>query len=166
MNFYPLNHEATKEDLKQFHFPNQKIGVIVQIEKQNGEILLQQRGIKSRDENGLYEHIGGKVEDTDITFQSAILREIQEEAGKNLQLNLLPSIGILHSQKKDTNWIFIIYLAKYLSGTFEIMEPEKCMGYRFFSYEEAIQSNFLSTTCQYLIKRIQNYKKCTKTNLS
>ena len=68
MQFYSLNHEASFEDLKKFNYPNQKIGVIAHIENENGEILLQQRGVKSRDENGLYEDIGGKVEPEDINF--------------------------------------------------------------------------------------------------
>ena len=37
------------------------------------KVLLQQRGIKSRDENGLFEDIGGKVEDTDKTFRDAMI---------------------------------------------------------------------------------------------
>ncbi len=43
MNFYLLDHEATYEDLKNFNFPNQKIGVIAHIENSVGDILLQQR---------------------------------------------------------------------------------------------------------------------------
>ncbi len=89
MNFYLLDHEATFEDLKKFDFPNQKIGVIAHIENSDGEILLQQRGEKSRDENGLYENIGGKVDPKDINFKSAIIREIKEEAGNEMNLDLV-----------------------------------------------------------------------------
>jgi len=60
MEFYLLDHEATFDDLKSFDFPNQKIGVIAHIENDKGEILLQQRGVKSRDENMLFEDIGGE----------------------------------------------------------------------------------------------------------
>ena len=65
MNFYLLNHEAAYEDIRKFNLPNQKVGVIAHIENSKGEILLQQRGEKSRDENGLYEDIGGKVDKED-----------------------------------------------------------------------------------------------------
>lgn len=86
MKFYPLNHEATYDDIEKFDYPNQKIGVIAHIENDNGEILLQQRGIKSRDENGLYEDIGGKVDSSDFSFKDAIIREIKEEAGDDIKL--------------------------------------------------------------------------------
>ena len=35
-----------------------------------------------------------------------------------------------------------------------IMEPEKCMGYKFFSYKEAINSNLVSEGCKFLIRSI------------
>ena len=57
MEFYLIDHEATVEDIEKFHFSNQKVGVIAHIETLDGKVLLQQRGIKSRDENGLFEDI-------------------------------------------------------------------------------------------------------------
>ncbi len=157
MNFYLLNHEATYEDLKNFNFSNQKVGVIAHIENSDGDILLQQRGEKSRDENGLYEDIGGKVDADDLSFKSAIIREIKEEAGDEINLVFSDSIGIFHCHKNDINWIFVIYYVKYIEGTIKIMEPEKCKGYRFFKYEEAINSNMVTDSCKYLIKCIKNY---------
>lgn len=89
MTFYPIDHEVIFADIKKFEYPNQKVGVIAHIENDKGEILLQQRGVKSRDENGLYEDIGGKVDPDDITFKDAIIREIKEEAGDNINLIIL-----------------------------------------------------------------------------
>jgi len=155
MNYYLLNHEATLEDLKSFNFPNQKIGVIAHIENSNGEILLQQRGEKSRDENGLYEQIGGKVDPEDINFKSAIIREIKEEAGDEINLEYSDSIGIYHCYKNNINWIFIIYFVKYIDGNIKIMEPEKCKNYHFFKFEEAMKSNLVTDSCKYLIKCIR-----------
>lgn len=62
MKFYKLDHFVNNGDIRNFNFDNQRIGVIAHIEDENGKILLQQRGLKSRDENGLYEDIGGSVE--------------------------------------------------------------------------------------------------------
>lgn len=85
--FYPItDHPIGKEDIEKFHFENQRIGVIVNIENESGKILLQQRGVKSRDENGLYENVGGSVEKTDCNFETAILREMQEEMGKKANI--------------------------------------------------------------------------------
>ena len=157
MHFYLLDHEATFKDLKKFNFPNQKIGVIAHIENSNGEILLQQRGEKSQDENGLFEAIGGKVEPKDISFKSAIIREINEEAGEDIHLKFSDSIGIYHCFKNNTNWIFIIYFAKYIKGNIKVMEPTKCKGYHFFKYEEIIKSNEVTDSYKYLLKAINKF---------
>lgn len=152
MNFYILDHEATILDIGQFHFPNQKIGVIAHIETEDGKILLQQRGKKSRDENNRYEDIGGEVEHTDKSFRDAIVREIREEVGNDIQYQIVGSKAIGHWQKKDINWIFIIYSIKYLSGKLQIMEPEKCLGFRFFEKEEALNSKNVTESCKFIIR--------------
>lgn len=160
MKFYPLNHEATYDDIEKFDYPNQKIGVIAHIENDNGEILLQQRGIKSRDENGLYEDIGGKVDSSDFSFKDAIIREIKEEAGDDIKLEFnVNSIGICHFFKNNVNWIFVIYAAKYINGNIKIMEPDKCLGYKFFTYKEVLNSDLVTESCKYLTKSIKdNYE--------
>ena len=160
MKFYPMNYEATFNDMKKFNYPNQKLGVIVHIENDEGKILLQQRGVKSYDENGLYEYIGGKVETADFNFKEAIIREIKEEVGGDIRLEFKDdSIGIFHCYKNNINWIFIIYFAKYINGAFKIMEPGKCLGYKFFTYDEAINSEFVTESCKYLINNIKNNYK-------
>lgn len=122
---------------------------------------MQQRGIKSRDENGLYEAIGGKVDSGDVSFKEAIIREIREEAGDDIKLKFNDnSIGIYHCFKNNINWIFIIYFVKYINGNIKIMEPDKCLGYKFFTYKEALNSNLVTESCKYLIKSIKNNYKC------
>lgn len=152
MNYYPLDHEVTIKDLNQFTFANQKIGVIAHIENSNGLILLQQRGKKAYDEKGLYEYIGGKVEDNDLNFKAAIMREIKEEAGDELNLEIADSLGIFHCLKNNINWLFVIYFGKYIDGNIKIMELDKCMGYRFFSYNDAINSRLVTESCKYILK--------------
>lgn len=157
MNFYKLDHEATMKDIENFNYPNSKLGIIIHIENSDGEILLQQRGVKSRDENGLYENIGGKFDKTDTSFKTAILRELYEEAGREINITIGQSIGIYHCYKNSINWIFVIYFGKYLNGKFKIMEPDKCQGYHFFTYEEALDSNLVTESCKYLIKSIKEH---------
>ena len=159
MKFYKMDHSINKEDIQKFNFENQRIGVIAHIEDENGRILLQQRGVKSRDENGLYEDVGGSVENSDVDFKSAIIREMQEEMGKDANIELLDSTGIYHCCKNNTNWIFVIFKGKYIDGDINIMEPEKCMGYKFFTYEEAVNSNLVSKSCRFLINAINKYEK-------
>lgn len=161
MKFYPINHEVVFDDIEKFDYPNRKIGVIAHIENDKGEILLQQRGVKSRDENGLYEAIGGKVDSDDLSFKEAIIREIKEEAGEDIKLEFKgDSIGIYHCYKNNINWIFVIYFVKYINGTIKIMEPDKCLSYKFFTYEEAINTDLVTESCKYLIKSIKDNYKC------
>ena len=35
------------------------------------------------------------------------------------------------------------------------MEPDKCVGYKFFKYDEAIKSDLVTDSCKYLIKQIR-----------
>lgn len=152
MKFYKIEHTVNSNDIKKFNFDNQRIGVIAHIEDKNGKILLQQREIKSRDENGLYEDVGGSVENSDVDFKSAIIREMQEEMGNDANIKLFDSTSIYHCYKKNTNWIFVIFKGEYIDGNINIMEPEKCLGYKFFTYDEAINSDLVSESCKFLIK--------------
>ena len=154
MRLYKMDHEVSNLDLQKFNFENQRLGVIVHIEDEKGKILLQQRGVKSRDENGLYEDVGGSIESSDINFKSAIIREMKEEMGNEVKIELSDSTDIYHLCKNNTNWVFVIFKGKYMGGNINIMEPEKCMGYKFFSYDEAINSDLVSEGCKFLIKAI------------
>ena len=156
MNFKKINHEATIGDLKEYNYPNQKLGVIVQIKDKDQNILLQQRGHKSRDYKGLYEDIGGKLEEYDIDFRQAIKRELKEEIGEGTNIEISNSIGIYHRYNNDTNWVFIIYAGKYIKKKKKIMEPDKCLGYKFFTKEEALNSNLVTESSKYLIKELDN----------
>ena len=89
MEFYKLNHEVNKKDLKHFSYPNQKLGVIIHVENEKGEILLQQRGPNSRDENGMFEDIGDKGEVIGSGYQVSI----PESTGPaDVQYVLLPEV--------------------------------------------------------------------------
>lgn len=155
MNYYKMNRKIEKEDLESFQYPNRKIGVIAHIVDELGNILLQQRGMKSRDENGLYEDVGGRAEEYDSDFTSAIIREMAEEMGTEVNVEFEEPIGIYHVEKNDINWVFIIFYVKYIGGEIKIMEPDKCLGYKFFHYEEIMTSSLVSESCKYL-------KKCIK----
>ena len=150
MNFYKLDHDITIEDINKFNFPNQKLAVIAHIKDINGKILLQQRGPKSSDENGLFQDISGKVEDYDISFKDAIIRELKEEIGNEAEININASIGIYHLYKNNINWLFIVFDCVYQDGELKIMEPEKCLSYKFFDYEELVNSNLVTKSSKFL----------------
>ena len=158
MEYFVL--DGKEIDLKAMEYPNRKFGVIVHIYDEQGNIMLQQRGPKSRDENGLYEDVGGRYEDSDTNYKAAIIREMQEEMGSNIKIDLSDEVGIYHCYKNNINWVFIIFLGKYVSGEPKIMEPTKCMGYKFFPYDEAISSNSVSESCKFLTKEIRRMHNC------
>ena len=87
-----------------------------------------------------------------------LIREMQEEMGNDANIKLFDSTGIYHCCKNNTNWIFVIFKGKYIDGNINIMEPEKCMGYKFFTYDEAINSKLVSESCKFLIKAINEDK--------
>lgn len=154
MDYHEIDHEATMEDIDKYIYDNKKIGVIVHVEDSEGKILLQQRGSKSRDENGLFEDVGGKFDDTDSSFREAIIREFKEEAGEDANIEIGRSIGIYHCFKNNTNWVFVIYFGKYIDGELKVMEPDKCLGYKFFTKEEALSSDVVTESCKFLINEL------------
>ena len=101
MEFYKMNHEVTEKDIKNFNMENQRIGVIVHIEDKDGNILLQQRGLKSRDENGLFEDVGGSLEEFDTNYRAAIIREMYEEMGKEAKIELSNTSNIYNIRKNN-----------------------------------------------------------------
>ena len=151
MEYYQIDG---KIDLSKFNYPNQHLAVIAHIINENGEILLQKRGIDARDNAGIYEDVSGEVEEYDKTFLAAIKREIREEIG-DMALIELQEKGIYHLYKNTINWLFIIYLGKYYGGEIKIMEPHKCQGYKFFTYEELENSQLVSESSKFLAKRIR-----------
>ena len=72
-------------------------------------IISVNAGSYYRDENGLFEDVGGSVENSDIDFKSAIIREMQEEMGNDANIKLSDSTGIYHCFKNNINWIFVIF---------------------------------------------------------
>ena len=111
-------------------------------------------GPNSRDENGMFEDIGGKIEESDITFKDAIKRELIEEIGDKAQIEISRSIGIFHIPKKDVYWVMVIYFGLYKGGDIKVIEPEKCLGYKWFSLEQALSSPKVTNSCKFLIQNI------------
>ena len=82
---------------------------------------------------------------------------MEEEMRTEARFQLGDAIGIYHLEKKNVNWVFVVFWAKYLGGDIKIMEPDKCIDYQFFSYHEVIESSLVSESCKYLTKCIKKY---------
>lgn len=77
-----------------------------------------------------------------------------EEIGDKSQIEISRSIGIVHIPKKDVYWVMVIYFGLYKGGDIKVMEPEKCLGYKWFSLEQALSSPKVTNSCKFLIQNI------------
>lgn len=120
--------------------PHYQCAIIALITDKEGNILLQRRGPKSRDENFKLEDISGGVEKEDASFLQAVQREIREEVGDQAQFTTDRFLGCFLNAKYDKrvqetiSWLFFVYKLTYEGGPLLINEPGKCLGYEFYSY--------------------------------
>ena len=77
--------------------------------------------------------------------------------GEDAIIQLSDSIGIYHCNKNDVNWVFVIFFGLYIEGEIKIMEPDKCVGYYFFEYEELMNSKLVTESCKYLTKSLKKH---------
>ena len=119
--------------------PDYRLAVIVRLMDKDGNVILQRRGPKSRDEHNKLEDIGGAVEDTDINLIEALYREIKEEVGELANIEIKDFVGAVFEPKfdirtnKTVNWLFCIYNGLYIDGELLINDPGKCLGYEFYN---------------------------------
>jgi 8-oxo-dGTP pyrophosphatase MutT (NUDIX family) len=135
--------------------PEYRCAVIALILDREGNILLQRRGPKSRDEVGKLEDIGGAVEDTDLTFRDAMNREILEEVGSDINYTIDELVGASLITKYDSrsnsevNWFFLLYKCTYIDGELKINEPGKSLGYEFYHQDELPINEVAETTLKF-----------------
>ena len=112
------------------------VGVGACIINNEGKILLALRGKNVRNESGKWEIPGGAVEFNE-KLEDAIIREVHEELGIEIELVSLLHVcnHILKNEKQ--HWVSPTYLCKIISGEPEIMEPKKCDSIGWFTLEEA-----------------------------
>ena len=135
---------VTREDVNNIikknniNVSNYRLAVIVRLEDMEGNIILQRRGPKSRDEHNKLEDIGGALEDSDLNLVDGLYREIREEVGELAQIEIKDFVGAVLETKfdirsnSDVNWLFCIYDGIYKGGQLLINEPGKCLGYEFY----------------------------------
>ena len=160
--FISFNKEIVdKRDLESYlksigmKLPEYRCAVISLMLTNDGKILLQRRGPKSRDEVGKLEDIGGAVEDTDKTFKEAMYREIIEEVGNKINYTIDELVGASLITKydsrtnSDVNWFFLLYKCTYIDGELMINEPGKCLGYEFYEFDKLPVLEVAETTMMF-----------------
>ena len=113
---------------------NSKIGVGVFVLNEKNELLLMRRGKKARTEQGSWALPGGKVDPGETAEETAV-REIKEEV--NLEIKIENELTTYDCTLPNENirWVTKIFLTKVISGTPQIMEPEKCDGLDWFALD-------------------------------
>ena len=160
--FIEFNREINNtDDLKLYlneegiQLPDYRCAVIALFLDRNGNVILQRRGPKSRDEVGKLEDIGGAVEIEDKNFRSALSREIKEEVGNDINYTIDKLIGASLITKYDSrsdnnvNWLFLLYKCTYIDGKLKINEPGKSLGYEFYSRDNLPIDEVAETTLSF-----------------
>lgn len=99
------------------------------------DVLLMQRGAKSKNRVGFWTQPGGTVEFGE-NIEDAIVREIKEELGIDIKLNDFLSVTDDIILEENQHWVAISYSAEILSGTPKSMEPEKIGDIEWFPLDK------------------------------
>ncbi|MEL7129122.1 MAG: NUDIX domain-containing protein [Pseudomonadota bacterium] len=119
------------------------------IENEAGELLLIQR-LKSP-ESGHWGLPGGKI-DFGEAVETAIVREIKEELGVDIEVTGLACLTETIGADDGAHWVAPVYHAVIIDGDPEIKEPEKHGGWGWFA-QDRMPSPLTTPTQQYLSSR-------------
>ena len=107
----------------------------------NEKVLVGRR--KGSHAAGLYSFPGGHL-DWNETWEDCVLRELREECGPNIKVNIR-YYGQKRKEHFVTNdimpqygkhYITIFMVADWIEGEPENMEPDKCEGWEWISYDQ------------------------------
>jgi ADP-ribose pyrophosphatase YjhB (NUDIX family) len=129
-----------------------KLGVIGMIIDKDNRIVLQRRGPKASGDYNRLSDMGGAVEDNDMTFKEALIRELREECGNDFKVEFDGFICAFvknyfdNRLDKQINRIFLVYKLNYIEGDFLINEPGKALGYEWHSVYDIPVSEVMETS--------------------
>lgn len=124
-------------------------GSAVYIFDAEGRVLLTQRGPKARHEQYKWEGPGGAAEDGE-SYEEAARRELKEELGVDVVLlGILARFEEIIDSNGDT-WEAVIFKGEITTPP-SIQEPDKCVGFGWFTLQEAKQLNL----ADYAVKDFQ-----------
>ena len=110
--------------------PDVGVGVCCLIFDYEGQVLLGQRqGAHAR---GRWAVPGGWVERTDSDLEVSIRREVREETGLSVTAVRLLTVTTEDHADLDVRTVTIYYLATAWTGEPKVLEPEKCVEWRWF----------------------------------
>jgi XTP/dITP diphosphohydrolase len=127
--------------IKQFAFRQlvASIGVLVK----DCKMLMTKRRDFRAEFNNKWEFPGGGVDNGETAVQ-ALLREVKEETGYNIQvLEKLPNVWSFVSKKNNYQVFLLVYICKIKSGKFQTSDIETS-DHGWFTIKEALKKNLIS----------------------
>ncbi|MFT9820869.1 NUDIX domain-containing protein [Lysinibacillus sp. NPDC056185] len=127
-----------------------KVGVGAVIQNKANEILLVLR--KKAPEAGCWSLPGGKVDYME-TIENAIIREIKEELGVDIDITGLVCVTNHIIQTEDIHYVAPTFAARITNGEVRNREPHALEKVHWFSIDE-IPENITMTT-EYALKQLK-----------
>ncbi len=129
-----------------------KLGVIGMIIDKDNKVLFQRRGPKASSDCNKLSDMGGAVEDNDMTFKEALIRELREECGNDFKVEFDGFICAFvknyfdNRLQKQINRIFLVYKLNYIEGEFVINEPGKALSYEWYDVYDIPKDEVMETS--------------------
>lgn len=111
------------------------VGAGALIFNEEGKLLLSLRGPKAKNEVGKWEIPGGSIEFGE-TLEQGLKREVKEELGVEIEIVEMLQVCDHIIPDEHQHWVSPTYICKLVSGTPQIMEPEKCEKLGWFDLNE------------------------------
>jgi 8-oxo-dGTP diphosphatase len=131
------------------------IGVIIQ----KGDFILMGKR-KNSHGAGTWSIPGGHLEFGE-SFEACARREVLEETGLHIgKVRQGPTTNNIFSQENKQS-VSIFMVAEYITGVPELLEPEKCEGWEWFTWDALPQPLFLpmqNLIDQFLAQQIEGQK--------
>ncbi|NCN03620.1 MAG: NUDIX domain-containing protein [Candidatus Pacebacteria bacterium] len=110
----------------------QQIGTVIILLNNKNQILLGKR--KNAFKAGLYGLPGGRI-DRGENLTDGAKRELREET--NLDAEDIRYLSVIKEwqEEKDHDFIHFIFLCKKWSRELQVLEPDKCEGWKWFSLD-------------------------------
>ncbi len=118
--------------------PRVGVGVIIM---RDDEILLGRR--KGSHGSGSWSFPGGHLEMYESFFDCAA-RETMEETG--LEIDIIKELPVVTNdffKKEDKHYVTVYIRANYIGGEAKILEPDKCYGWDWFSWDSMPDDIFI-----------------------
>lgn len=140
------------------------VGVGAMIFNNEGKVFLAKRGQEARNERGKWEFPGGGLKFNE-RCEDGLKREIREEFDIKIKVVELLEVSDHIIKEEKQHWVAPSYIAKYISGTPKIMEPEKIVEFKWFNLTDidlgiislVSQSNFLKYKEKYGLTSLKKF---------